>query len=783
MKGKGRRKKGQLEFIVVLGVLVVVVVAAFYVIREADIFQSPVPEGVYDEQRQVAGSINNMIRDAADDTLEDMMSHGGYLGDDSLGFGTYHDLETVRFLNIDVPFWQKCGTRIVPQIDDIEEWMAASIKKMVGDGLDDIEPIYGNRVEFRRAELEVNVDIKGDAPLEPDMAIVTVRLPTVVRNYTMSRDFYPYRAEVDTKFGEIYSFASSFAEASAEDRYFDVYTVGALYFSQIMGDGYPKLPTVEALTECGEVVYRGPNEINEYMLEIAEYVMLTTEWWQPMQPATSGPKVFAIQDLKGNVYGELEPKTRLVDDFEFELHDYVLMTNFDMPSHGGYVIPVCVSTHNHPYEFDYPFVVRTRDPYTGYHFNFASMVSVREGTEPVNGGVPLMVPGDCSGMGIAALECDESALGCAGKVRAVNDLGEPITGASIVYGGCLVGEGGETDGDGFAEGPVKCGPNELSVFHSDEYEIFNEEVSATDLAGTYTVTLNPINEIRFHFREVVMVKEGWDYAEGVGEDQWVSCGICPAGCDIESGSLVRKMSISPVSDNAFAEFRRDSMRLPVTNMDVDTMDDDCMDTDECEFCYVHVDGMESASPQMRSWIQGNCSDCHAGCPFSLENNPAVDYIPSGYAYTVEGNMYSSADSMPVGGFSYDDFVLGRDVEDVYVFIPRRSSDRQYVIDDAERACLTAAMQEFGIEPVSTEGYPAPGAVLMECTCERLRDEAVSCGIDTGYVSSAFCECPEGGSCGMSCGGESGPDCTWCCSTEEIISQIEQSCQTRVICQE
>lgn len=778
----GRRKSGQAEFIVILGVLVVVAVAALYAFRGADILRSPVPEGVYDEQRQVAGSITGMIRDATDETLKGMMSHGGYLGDESLGFGTYHDVDTVKLLNVDVPFWQRCSTEMVPEMDDIEDWMAASIERMVRDGLDDIESIYGNRAEFTRPGLDVKVDVRGDVPLEPDMVVVTVSLPTKVRNYTMSSDLYPYVVEAETKFGRMYSFAKSFAEASADNRYFDVYTIGAIYFSKIMGDGYPKLPAIEALTECGEVVYRGPGEIDEYLLEIAEYVMLSTEWWKAMRPASSEPKVFAIQDLNGEVYDDLEPRTRLVDDFGFGLHDHVLMTNFDMPTHKGYVIPVCVSTHNHPYEFDYPFVVRTRDPYTGYYFNFASMVSVREGTEPVNGGVPLMVPGDCSGAGVTAPECDESLLGCSGRVRVVNDVGEALEGASVVYGGCLVGEG-ETDEDGLVGGAVKCGSRELSAFHTDEYEIFSEDVPATELSGTYTVILNPVRDIRVHFREVMMSAEGWDYAEDSGEDQWVSCDACPRfSCGIEGGAFIRSASINHgVSGNAFVEFKRDSVRLPVTNLDVDAMGDECMDTDECEFCYEHVEDMETASPQMRGWIWGNCSDCWEACPFPLDNGPSVDYIPSGYDYAVEGNMYSSSDGMPSGGFSYG-FTLERDVEDIYVFIPRRASDRQYAIDEAERDCLTSAMRDFGIEPVSTEDHAVPGAVLMDCTCELLRKEAVSCGVDTGYISSAFWECPVGGGSGP-CGGDTEPACTWCCDPDGVINKIERSCQTRVICQE
>ena len=151
-----------MEFVVVLGILFVVVIVAFYAIQSGIVVQNPVPEGVYKEQEAVSESIKGVIRDAADNTLRTMMTHGGYLDSYIPGVTkTYEDVEHVDFLFMGVPFWQQCSRTRYPPIGKIEEWMGAAIEKIVLDGLDDIELTYGDRAEFERDEIEVSVDISG----------------------------------------------------------------------------------------------------------------------------------------------------------------------------------------------------------------------------------------------------------------------------------------------------------------------------------------------------------------------------------------------------------------------------------------------------------------------------------------------------------------------------------------------------------------------------------------------------------------------------------------------
>jgi len=767
-----------MEFVVVLGILFVVVIVAFYAIRGGVVVQSPVPGGVYEEQEDVSESIRGVIRDAADDTLRTMMTHGGYLDSYMPGVTkTYEDVEHTEFLFMDVPFWQQCGNTNIPDIDipgsdnDVEGWMEASIEKAVLDDLNDIELLYGNMIEFDRSGIDVGVDIKGGGPLEPDTIDITLTLPTTVRNYSMSGDFYPYREHIDTKFGRIYAFASDFAEASADNRFFDVFTIAAMYFSQETGDGHPKLPTSGAMTRCGEVVYRSPQEINAYLYEILEYVLVSTEWWKPMAPATTEPKVFAIQDLNGETYPDLEIRTLMTDDWVFNLFEFVFATNFDMPSHGGFTIPVCTAVYNHAYNFSYPFIVRVKDPYTGYSFNFASMVSISDRGDQVM--EPR--PGGCGLLGAGLSECTEAELQCSGKVRAVDETGVGLEGAWVVFGGCPVKDG-ETDENGYAEGPVRCGAQELFVYKTDDYEFLKREVSEGGLAPSenYQVTLNPVNEIRVHFKEVSITEDGF-YYDYEGDVEFETCDACANTCDIETVTT-KQCSIGWVdTDYAFVNFNNGYMNLPVSNVDVGSIPEGCMDTDECRFCEEHADEAETADVNMSNLILGNCSECYQGCYTSPLVSTLVDYLPSGYPYTVDATMYGSSDYMPAGGFSYSGFELGSGDRDVYVYIPVRAGDRSYMMEETERNCLTAAMQECGIEPVSTEEYVDNTFVLPGCDCDFLKATAALCGSSR---SDLFWDC------NTPCGGFLEEPCTTCCDKQAALDHLktlEQSCQTRVIC--
>jgi hypothetical protein len=771
-------RKGQLEFIVVLGILLVVVIVAFYAMQGGTVLPSSVPKGVYDEQREISETIKNIIRNAADKTLRDMMMHGGYLEDRGVAGVSYEDVAHTDFLLGGVPYWQQCNNVMYPDIRDVKLWMEASMEKMLRESIDDVELLYGNRAVFDRDNIDVNINILGINAYEPDMLDITVNMPTKVRDYSLPGDLYPYRVKVDTKFGKIYSFGRDFADASAENRYFDIFTITAIYFSQELENTHTKLPTFGVLTQCGEVLYRSPQQINTYLLEMLEYVMASTLWWQKMVP-TGDEKAFAIEDLNGEAYPGLDISTMMADGFLFNLFDFVFVTNFDMPSSNGHTIPVCTEVYNKGYNFNYPFVVRVKDPYTGYGFNFASMVGVRDRGDGV------MVPSECGAVQETMSECRE--LACYGRVRVMNDLGEPMPNSFVVFGGCPIGE---TDENGYVDGPIQCGLREIFIYQTSEYEFLKRNVSATSINSTYV--LNPVPEIRVHFREVEIKRHGYVYRhEEEYEYEVIECDVCKKGyCSIQE-ELIYECNIRLIDrEYAFVELDNGHIKLPVTNTDMSAADPECRDNPDCELCEELTQELRENpnSPGSAEQAREACRKCVQGCVVTPVESVVVNYLPTGYAYSVDARMHDPlSDFMIKGGFLYD-FNLSRNDTEFYAYIPRRAGDRSGYIDydmgNSEKQCLAQAIQKCEIDPVSTEKYVSTTLVLSPegCTCSYLRSIAEGCGAPRTDI---YCDCPADGSYPSECDECEGDDsCTTCCDKPALLEHlktIEESCGIRVIC--
>jgi hypothetical protein len=775
-------RKGQMEVVVVLGVLLVVVVAVFYAMQGGKVLPSNVPEGIYKQQREVATSVKNVIRDATDETLKAMMAHGGYLDRDLPGVTkTYHDVEHVDFLLGGVPYWQRCSRVMYPSMEEIKVWMERSIEDIVKEGLSGVEEQYGNLTSFEKERTRVSVDIKGDDPFEPDIIEVTVSLPTTVKGHALPEgDLHPYRVSFRTKFGRIYAFGKDFADASSVDRYFDVFSIAAIYFSQELENTHVKLPTQGVMTQCGEVVYRSPTQINSFLLEILQYVMTSTLWWQKMEPASDETKVFAIEDLNGERYAELDIKTVLADDWVFNLFDFVFETNFEMPQHGGYTVPICTASYNHAYNFNYPFILRIRDTYTGYSFNLASEVGVRDR------GDEIMEPSDCSLPGVKQDEC--SNLACSGEVEVMSDEGVPLEDAWVVFGDCPIGQ---TDRNGLVKGKVKCGMHKLFVYQDPSYEFFVRNVTATELSNAYTVMLNPVSRIKIHFREINVTRQG--YRTENGQQVLTSCDGCSRGCGIEK-EVSHQCDIEFINrEYSVVEFDNGNIGLPVTNMDASGgAASGCSNTTECEFCRNNAQGVEAATEELRNQVLAACRACAAACYTPPVESTFVDYLPSGYSYSIEGKMYDTLNDYLVNGyFLQDGFFLEKNVTELFIYIPRRSGDRRgytdFEVGESENSCLLASIQKCGLSTISAERQPSTTIVLPAefCTCEYLKSLTYTC---KASKPSLFCQCPEGGSypgdCGDSCGSGEDPPCTECCNRAEVLEYLrglEESCKLRVIC--
>ena len=152
---------------------------ALYGLQGGSIFKDPIPEGVYEEQQEITNSVKNLVRDAADDTLKIMMTHGAFHPEETTN---YDSVEKADFLLTEVPYWQMCQDTKYPKIEDVKNWMESAIEKIVRDGMDDIEDRYGNRVEFDTELIRAEVTIKGINRFEPDNIEIELIMPTTVNS-------------------------------------------------------------------------------------------------------------------------------------------------------------------------------------------------------------------------------------------------------------------------------------------------------------------------------------------------------------------------------------------------------------------------------------------------------------------------------------------------------------------------------------------------------------------------------------------------------------------------
>jgi hypothetical protein len=313
-----------------------------------------------------------------------------------------------------------------------------------------------------------------------------------VKGYAIKQ---PYTFSVPTNFGRIVDFAKDFSEDAASSRPLEYFTIASMLFSSNAADGEPLLPTTGILTDCGKVIHRSPKQVSNALEDIISYTLADILWWQKMPASTEDPKVYAIQDLNGNKFQDLEIGLYLPDDFEIPRRGPVVITNtrnLIESSISFFNVPVCLSYYNQKYSVAYPVVFRIKDELTENYFHFSSLVFVDN-----KGAQRTMEPGSCGNFkeGIAN-PCGE--LDCNGKVKVTDYSGNPLEGAFVMFGSCSLGD---TDSEGVVEAPILCGKENLSVYYKDNYEFYLEGVNSGNIepADNKVVMLHrkPLLNIKF----------------------------------------------------------------------------------------------------------------------------------------------------------------------------------------------------------------------------------------------------------------------------------------------
>jgi hypothetical protein len=722
-------KKAQAEFIVIAGIVILALVVVYYAFS-GEFQPSNVPQGVFERQKAVQESFLSMARKGADNTLNVMETHGGYPTQELLGEGNYETPSFAVFMEEGVPYWARCQNNLTPSRDDMTRWFRLSMEHYIQTHMNEITGTYKN-ASFDLSKLSVSVNILSS----PNKIEITVNLPTKVDGYAVQNPLYPYKISLDSKLGEIYDFAGDFSKAQSSKRFLEVYTTASIYMSKYAADGHAKLPTGGFLLDCGETVYRTPDQISSYLKEIAEYVVTQMLWWQNMTTDKSKPKLYAVnKEIMDREYRDLEINMYLPDDFSFNTQGTIVAKNnkraFTSPM---WTASDCFGVYSMGYAVSYPVIVRVKDPLSGYYFNFAVLVFVdKSGSR--------MIPGKCEDIHTIEDACKDVA--CSARIKVTDEAGRPIQGAVATFGECGIGY---SDSSGVIQGNIKCGTDELNIYRNSSYDYYNQNVSSSSINGTYI--LSSIANITANFKRVTISEQG------IGQN------------------LIKKCVMGKVTDYAFVDFVSGDKPYMITNIDSESVPENCVDEDCLDQCQASMDIAQ-------------CSQCASNCMGNVLDSVINDFIPAGI-YDTNATMMGMSIMKETGGF-ITPYALKTSVKTIYINIPESSP--VYQISVASKLLLAQSLRECQIEPISESAYPKT-TIVISCTCENLKavweDVKTGCTPDIGNL---FCTCPSGtafsAGCGKPCGGQYLPDCITCCNLEQIKQQVQgwiSSCDTRVIC--
>lgn len=472
-------RKAQTEMIIIVGVILLAAVAILYATQQFFPF-NPVPSGVAQTQKAVKDSFLTLAKNSAERTLRIMFEHGGYLSPEVLQ-EPFTIPESTVFSGMGVPYWTKCEADVSPSKEEVTSWMETAITLSLEKNIDSLQASFSKDVSFDISKLRV------DAIVLDNKVDVTINLPTVVEGYSLQQ---PYTLSIPTKFGRIFSFAEDFTQEAISTRLLEYNTLASLYFSPLAPDGEPRVPTYGFLQDCGQTLYRTPEDISRGVKDSVFYTLASTLWWKPRPLDQSQAQVYSIPLVNGKAYTDLSPTFHLPDDFNFRFTSPIIFSNnkFDYSSIGPFFTFTCFLGYVQKYSIDFPVILQVKDDLTGYIFSFASFVHI---VDP--GGENHMTPGSCTSLSTSS-SCTDLACNAHITVRDLN--GQPVKNVRAYYQDCNIGT---SDSNGIITGPVSCGSSgKLSLTPPEGYSYVTFDTDSASLErATITVPRTPTINVHF----------------------------------------------------------------------------------------------------------------------------------------------------------------------------------------------------------------------------------------------------------------------------------------------
>lgn len=421
-------RKGQAELIIIVGVIIVGVIVILYASRES--LQSPF---VSQEEKAVRNSLENLIRSAADQSLQTLSVNGGYSSVQGDG---------VSFLNKQVPLWQKEGALSIPPVK-------SAFPQLVESFIDENKQSF---ISGLSTEVTVG-DPSVSASFFDNKITLTVNLPTTLNGKSISGR---YDVDILTNFGEIVRFAEDYSKAQSRDRFLEYFVLSSLVISPLE-NGEHTTPLIIVLTRCGDTVFKNWEEVREQAQDRVAVTLAHT--YLPGKAPTHVGEVtpfpkYVIPPIEGEQYSNIEVSFHLPDEFELDASSFQFTPDpiIAVSSPIGFT-GACASTPLYvQYYFNFPVIVRVKDPLTQNIFQFAQQVFIKN-NRPGEWTDSALYDQDVQASICADMQCNANILLKSGD-------GHPISDAEISFMGCSLGQ---TDGAGKIQTTAPCGIGPLKI--------------------------------------------------------------------------------------------------------------------------------------------------------------------------------------------------------------------------------------------------------------------------------------------------------------------------------